>query len=178
MRIAFWLVVVGAAAWTIALVAGPVLRPDLDPLTAHPEAYAQGPWSLLMQAGYVGIAVAGVAAAFLARRHPVAAGLLAAFATGALVIGLLPPTSDATLADTLFRYAQLAPLAFLTAIAWISWRERRRGLRVLAALAWLVFLPLVFGEPPLGGILNRLADLAVGAWLVTFAWTATDAWER
>lgn len=170
MRTAGWLVLAGAGVWTAALLGGPLLRPDLDPLVDHPEEYALGPWALLMQAGYVGIADAGGAAAFLARRHRVAAALLAAFAAGALAIGLMPPTGGTTLADAVFRFAQLAPLAFLPAIAWISWRERRRGLIVLAAITWALFLPLVAGEPPLGGLLNRVADLAMAAWLVAFAW--------
>jgi hypothetical protein len=169
MRIAAWLVVAGAVAWSVALVLGPLLRPDLDPLTTHPETYAQGAWALLMRVGYVAIAIAGAAAAFVARRYRVAAALLAVFAAGALAIGLLPPTGEGTLADTVFGYAQLAPLAFLPAIAWLSWRERRPALLVLAVLAWLLFLPLVFGEPPFGGLLNRVADLVMAAWLTTFA---------
>ncbi|MEJ2579978.1 MAG: hypothetical protein P8Z68_12960 [Kineosporiaceae bacterium] len=49
----------GAAVWSAALLAGPVLRPDLDVLTTHPEAYADGAWGPLMRPGYAGIAVAG-----------------------------------------------------------------------------------------------------------------------
>jgi hypothetical protein len=169
MRIAAWVIVAGAAVWSAALIAGPFLRPDLDAITAHPEDYARGPWALLMQAGYVGIAVAGAAAAVLAARRRVAAVLLALFALGALTIGLLPPTGGTTPADDLFPYLQLAPLAFLPAIAWISWRERHKGLVLVAAVTWVLFLPLVLGEPPIGGMLNRAADLAMGAWLIAFA---------
>ena len=172
MRTTGWLVVAGAGAWSVALIVSPILRPDLDLLTAHPKTYAQGSWAPLMRAGYVGIAIAGAGSAFLARRYGIAAALLGLFAAGALLIGLLPPTGEATLADTLFPYAQLAPLAFFPAIAWISWRARRRALRISAALAWLLFLPLVLGEPPLGGILNRAADLLMAAWLAAFAWTS------
>ena len=122
-----------------------------------------------MRAGYAGIAIAGGAAAYLARSFRISAILLAVFAIGALLIGLMPPTGGTGLADELFPYLQLAPLAFFPAIAWISWRMRRRALVVLAALVWLLFLPLVVGEPPGGGIINRAADLAVGGWLATFA---------
>lgn len=128
-----------------------------------------------MQLGYVGIAAAGADTAFLARRYPFAAGLLAAFAVGACVIGLLPPGGEDTLADSVFPYAQLAPLAFLPAIAWISWNERGRRLRVLATLVWLLFLPLVLGDPAAGGILNRVADVAIGACVAAFALIARDA---
>jgi hypothetical protein len=163
------LVVAGAVVWSVALVAGPLLRPDLDPLTTHPETYAQGPWAPVMRFGYVAIAFAGAAAAWLARRHGAPALLLAAFATGAIVIGLLPPTGGDTIADRVFPIAQLAPLAFFPAIALISWRERRPALMVLTALVIVLFLPLAFGEPPFGGLLNRAADLAMAGWLSWFA---------
>jgi hypothetical membrane protein len=163
------LVLGGAFVWCSALLLGPALRPDLDPLTTHPETYALGPWGILMRLGYVGVAFAGFAAAYLARSSRVSAILLAVFAIGALLIGILPPTGEMDLADAIFPYLQLAPLAFLPAIAWSSWRMRRRALVALAALVWLLFLPLVGGEPPGGGIVNRAADLAMGAWLATFA---------
>jgi hypothetical protein len=163
------LVLGGAFVWCLALLLGPALRPDLDPLTTHPETYALGPWGLLMRLGYVGVAMAGGAAAYLARPSRVSAVLLAAFAIAALLIGLLPPTGEMDLADEVFPYLQFAPLAFLVAIAWSSWRTRHRALIVLAALVWLLFLPLAVGEPPGGGIVNRAADLAMGAWLATFA---------
>lgn len=173
MHRAEWLVIGGVAVWSIALVSGPVLRPDLNVLTAHPEDYAQGPWAVLMQAGYAGVAIAGLGAAFLARRRPVAAVLLALFGIGALALAILPPTGSqangGTFADSLFPYFQLAPLAFFPAIAWITWRERGRLLIATAAIAWLLFLPLVSGEPPSAGLLNRGADLAMAAWLVAFA---------
>jgi hypothetical protein len=113
--------------------------------------------------------VAGAGAAWLARRHGLPALLLALFAAGALVIGLLPPTDGDTLADRVFPIAQLAPLAFFPASAWISWRERRPPLVVLSALAFVLFLPLAFGEPPFGGLLNRVADIAIAGWLSLFA---------
>ncbi len=131
-----------------------------------------------MRVGYLAIAVAGAAAAYLARDYHIAAMLLVGFAAGTILIGLLPPTGEGTLPDTLFAYAQFAPLAFLPAISWISWRDRRRILLVLAVLAWLLFLPLMLGEPPLGGALNRAADLVLGAWLAAFAWTFTDRRAR
>ncbi len=173
MRTVARLVIGGATAWAAALIVGPTLRPDLDALTTHPETYAIGPWGPIMRAGYIGIALAGAGAAVLARRQRIAAMLFAAFAAGALLIGLLPPTGGSTLADAVFPYAQLAPLAFLPAIGWVSWRDRRTALRVLAVLVWLLFLPLVFGEPPAGGMLNRAADLAMAAWLATYATSAT-----
>ncbi len=160
--------------WSIALLSGPALRPDLDPWTTHPEAYAVGVWGPLMRLGYAGVAVAGWAAALLARRLRVAAALLAVFATGAFAIGLLPPTGRGDLADQVFPYLQVAPLAFLPAVAWISLRTGRRVLMALAALVWLLFVPLLVGEPALGGIINRAADLAMGIWLGVFAWTARD----
>jgi hypothetical protein len=174
VRIAAWLVIGGAAAWSAALVVGPLLRPDLDLLAAHPEDYAQGAWAILMRAGYAGAAIAGLGAAFLARRRPVAAAFLALFGIGALAIGILPPTdsgaSRGTPADRPFGFLQLAPLAFLPAIAWISWQERRRSLRALAAITWILFLPLL-AHPPGAGLINRAADLAMAAWLVAFAVT-------
>lgn len=169
MRVAALLVIAGAIVWSVALVAAPLLRADLDPLTTLPETYAQGEWALLMRAGYVAAAVAGSAAAWLARRHGLPALLLAAFAVGALVIGLLPPTGGDTIADRVFPIARLAPLAFLPAIAWISWRERRPALLVLTTLTVALFLPLVFGDLPFGGLLNRAADLSMAGWLSWFA---------
>ena len=163
------LVLGGAIIWCAALVLGPPLRPDLDPLSTHPETYALGQWGFLMRAGYAAVAIAGGAAAYLVRSSRVSAILLAVFAVGAFLIGLMPPTGGKGLADELFPYLQFAPVAFLPAIAWISWRMRRRALVVLAALAWLLFLPLVGGEPPGGGLINRAADLTMGAWLATFA---------
>ena len=161
--------------WSIALLSGPALRPDLDPWTTHPEeAYAVGVWGPLMRLGYAGVAVAGWAAALLARRLRVAAALLAVFATGAFAIGLLPRTGRGDLADQVFPYLQVAPLAFLPAVAWISLRTGRRVLMALAALVWLLFVPLLVGEPALGGIINRAADLAMGIWLGVFPWTARD----
>jgi hypothetical protein len=62
------LVLGGVVVWSAALVAGPLLRPDLDLLTAHPEDYAQGAWAIVMQAGYAGAAVAGLGATQVARR--------------------------------------------------------------------------------------------------------------
>jgi hypothetical protein len=164
----------GAVVWSIALLAGPVLRPDLDLLTTHPETYAHGAWGPLMRLGYAGIAVAGWSAAFLARRYRVPAVLLVLFAGGALTIGLLPPTDTGGPADQIFPYLQIAPLAFLPAIAWISWRTRRPWLLTLAALAWLLFLPLMSGQPVLGGIINRAADLVMGVWIGVFSWTERD----
>lgn len=168
------LVIGGAAVWSAALLAGPLLRPDLDLLDAHPEDYAQGAWAMVMRAGYAGVAVAGLAAALLARRRPVAAVLLAVFGLGALAIGILPPTSSeasgSTTADRLFPYLQLAPLALFPALVWISWRERTRSLVVLGAIAVLLFLPLL-GHPPASGLINRFADLAMGAWLIAYART-------
>jgi hypothetical protein len=169
VRAAALLVIAGAIVWSVALVAAPLLRSDLDPLTTHPETYALGDWALLMRAGYVAVAAAGAGAAWLARRYGLPALLLALFAAGALVIGLLPPTGGDTTADQVFPIAQLAPLAFFPAIAWISWRERRPPLLVLSALAIVLFLPLAFGEPPFGGLLNRAADLAMAGWLSWFA---------
>lgn len=163
------LVIAGAIVWSVALVAAPVLRPDLDPMTTHPETYAQGDWALLMRAGYVGAATAGAAAAWLARRHGLPALLLVLFAAGTLVIGLLPPTGGDTIAERVFPIAQLAPLAFLPASAWIARRERRLPLLVLSALAIVLFLPLASGEPPFGGLLNRAADLVMAGWLSWFA---------
>lgn len=164
----------GAVVWSAALLAGPVLRPDLDLLTTHPETYARGPWGPVMRLGYAGIAVAGWSAAFLARRYRAPAVLLAVFAAGALAIGVLPPTDTGGPADQVFPYLQIAPLAFLPAVAWISWRTRRRRLLALAVLTWLLFLPLMSGEPALGGIINRAADLAMGAWVGAFAGTERD----
>ena len=115
-----------------------------------------------MRAGYAAVAIAGGAAAYLVRSSRVSAILLAVFAVGAFLIGLMPPTGGKGPADELFPYLQFAPVAFFPAIAWISWRMRRRALVVLAALAWLLFLPLVSGEPPGGGLINRAADLAMG----------------
>ncbi len=163
------IVIGGVIVWCSALLLGPVLRPDLDPLTTHPETYALGSWGVLMRAGYAGVAIAGGAAAYLARSSRVSAILLAVFAIGALLIGLMPPTGGAGLADELFPYLQFAPLVLLAAIAWISWRMRRQALVILAALVWLLFVPLVVGEPPGGGMINRAADLAMGGWLATFA---------
>lgn len=92
----------------------------------------------------------------------------------AFVIGLLPPGDKGTLADAVFPYAQLAPLALLPSVAWVSRNGRRRPLLALAALVWLLFLPLVLGDPPVGGLFNRLADLAIGAWLAAFALIAAS----
>lgn len=169
------LALVGVAAWCGALLVGPLLRPDLDILRTHPETYALGAWGTLMRLGYAGMAVADWSAAFLAGRYRVAAVLLAVFGAGAMGIGLFPPTDTGSPADQVFPCLQFAPLAFFPAIAWISWRTRRRPLLVLAALAWLLFLPLVFGEPAVGGLLNGAADLAMGAWIGTFAWTERTA---
>lgn len=170
-RTATRLALAGVAVWSAALVLGPVLRPDLDVLTTHPETYATGAWGFLMRLGYLGAATAGGAVCFLARRFRVSALLLAVFAGGALGLGLLPPTDQGGLADEAFPYLQLAPLAFFPAIARISWRTRRRPLLALTVLAWVLFLPLVFGEPPAGGLVNRAADLAMGAWIAAFALT-------
>jgi hypothetical protein len=164
----------GAAVWSAALLVGPLLRPDLDVLTAHPETYALGAWGLVMRLGYVGVAIAAWSAAFLTARYRAAAVLLALFATGAFAIGLLPPTDTGGLSDQVFPYLQGAPLAFLPAIAWISWRTRRGWLGVLAVVAWLLFLPLAFGEPMNGGILNRGADLTMGFWLGALAVTERE----
>ena len=164
----------GAVVWSVALLSGPALRPDLDPWTTHPETYAIGAWGALMRLGYAGVGVAGWAAAFLARRYRVASALLAVFATCALAIGLLPPSGRGDFADQVFPYLQVAPLAFLPAVASISLRIRRRVLVALAAAAWLLFAPLVLGQPALGGIINRAADLAIGIWIGVFAWTARD----
>ena len=171
---AAWLVLGGVVVWSAALVAGPLLRPDLDLLTAHPEDYAQGAWAMVMQVGYAGAAVAGLGAALLARRWRVAAVLFALFGIGAFAIGVMPPTSSeasgGTLADQLFPYFQLSPLALFPAMVWISWHERRRSLVVFATIAVLLFLPLL-GHPPASGLLNRAADLAIAAWLIAFALT-------
>jgi len=175
MSIAARLTLAGTGVWTVALILGPLVRPDLDPITAHPEAYATGPWAPLMQAGYVGVALAGAGSAALAKRYRIPSALLVLFATGALVIGVLPPTGEEMLGDAVFPYAQLAPLALFPATAWISWRERRRGLLVPAVLLWLLFLPLVLGDPPGAGILNRAGDLAMAAWLAVFATSNTSA---
>jgi len=180
VRIGARLVVAGACIWSVALLSGPLLRPDLDVLTAHPEDYAQGSWAAIMRGGYLGAAIAGLAAALLTRRRPVASGLLALFGLGALAIAILPPSSSeasgGTVADSLFPVLQLAPLAFFPAIAWVSWSERRSSLIVLAVTAWLLFLPLL-GHPPNAGLLNRAADLAMAAWLIAFAatWSPGDA---
>lgn len=155
--------------WSVALVLGPVLRPDLDPLTAHPETYALGEWGFVMRLGYLGAAAGGAGAAFLARPLRVPAVLLGVFATGALGLALLPPTGAGGLADEVFPYLQVAPLALLPAIALIARRHGRRHLRVLAVLAWVLFLPLVIGDPPGSGLINRAADLAMAAWLAAFA---------
>jgi hypothetical protein len=165
------LALAGVALWCGALVAGPMLRPDLNIVTTHPETYALGAWGPLMRLGYVGFAIAGWSAAFLAARYRAPALLLTVFGVGTLCIGLLPPTDTGGLADQVFPFLQLAPLAFFPAVAWISWRTRRKMVLVLAALAWLLFLPLVFGEPAHGGIINRAADLAMGAWIGVFALT-------
>lgn len=175
-QVAVRLALAGAAVWSLALLAGPALRPDLNLVSTHPETYARGSWGLLMRLGYAGIAIGGWSAAFLARRYPIPAVLLAGFAAGALAIGVLPPTGAHTdgLADQVFPYLQTAPLAFLPAVAWISWRTRRRLLVALAALIWLLFLPLVTGDPATGGIINRAADLTMGAWIAAFAWSERD----
>jgi hypothetical protein len=168
------LVVGGVVVWAAALVAGPLLRPDLDLLTAHPEDHAQGAWSMVMRVGYAAAAVAGAGAALLARPRYLPAALLAVFGIGALAIGILPPTSSeangGTLADHLFPYLQLAPLALIPAMVWISWRERKRSLVAFATVAVLLFLPLL-GQPPASGLLNRAADLAIATWLAAFALT-------
>jgi hypothetical protein len=39
---------------------------------------------------------------------------------------------------------------------------------------WLLFLPLAFGEPMNGGILNRGADLTMGFWLGALALTERE----
>jgi hypothetical protein len=59
--------------------------------------------------------------------------------------------------------------AFFPAVALVSWRSRYRSLQVIAVIAVVLFLPLVLGEPPLAGILNRAADVAMAAWLIAFA---------
>ncbi len=161
----------GVALWSAALILGPVVRPDLDLVTSHPEDYARGPWGFLMRLGYAGIAVAAGAASYLARRFRVSSVLLAVFAVGALGIGIMPPTGGDGLADQVFPYLQYAPLAFFPAIARISWRVRRRPLPALAVLSWALFLPLVIGDPPGSGLLNRAADLALGAWIAAYAVT-------
>ncbi len=173
-EIAARLAIGGAVVWSVALLSSPALRPDLDPWTTHPETYASGAWGALMRLGYVGVGVAGWAAAFLARRYRVSSALLAVFATGALAIGVLPPSGRGGFADVVFPYLQVAPLAFLVAVASISLRARRRVLVAFAAVAWILFVPLVVGGPALGGIINRAADLAIGIWIGVFAWTVRD----
>lgn len=174
-RLAVRLSLGGAAVWCAALLVSPLLRTDLGVLSTHPETYALGDWGLVMRLGYAGLALAGWSAAFLAVRYRVAALLLVVFAIGALCIGLLPPRNSGGLADQVFPYLQTAPLAFLPAITWISWRTRRGWLAAFAALALVLFLPLTSGEPAHGGLINRGADLAMGLWLVAFAWTERDA---
>jgi hypothetical protein len=159
------IVLAGAATWAIALLVSVPLRPDLDPLTAHPEAYAAGPWDLVIRIGYTGLASAAAGLAFLVRAQRLPALLFGLFAVGAVLIGLLPPTGEDSLGDRLFPYAQLAPLAFFPAALWVSWREHRLDLRAMGVLALLLFLPLAIGEPPFGGMLNRSADMAMAAWL-------------
>jgi len=168
MRRAAAVMIAGAAVWIFALLIGPLLRPDLDPVTTHPEAWAIGPWAPVMRAGYLGIAGAGAGAAILVSRQRIAASLLLVFAVGALVIGLLPPGSGA-LADAVFPVAQLAPLALLPAMVLVSLDRRDPALRWLAVLTVGLFFPLVLGEPPAGGLINRAADLAMGAWLGALA---------
>jgi len=167
-----WFVVAGSATWACALVFGPLLRPDLDVLTTHPEDYAQGPFALVMRIGYAGAGLAGLGAAIIARRWRGAASVLAIFGLGALLIGVVPPTSSepggGAFADRIFPLLQLAPLAFFPAMAWISWRERSRLLLATGAISLLLFLPLL-GHPANSGVINRLADLAIAAWLAAFA---------
>lgn len=157
---------------------GPALRPDLNALTTHPETYATGEWGFLMRFGYLGAAIAAGAASVLARPFRVSALLLAVFAVGAFGLGLLPPTGADSLADHVFPYLQLSPLAYFPAIDSISWRTRRRPLLALAFLAWTLFLPLVIGEPPIGGLINRAADLVMGAWIAAFALDARHVSAR
>jgi hypothetical protein len=177
----------GAATFLVALVAMPLLRPDLDPLARWVAEYARGPLGWIMTVAYVGLAVAVWS---LARGLAVAGGfgrvgpaLLAVAGVGALVAAVLP--QDATTAGaavtTVGTVRQLALVpVFLSLFAALFLLTRRfrgrpgfaalhRPALLLTALSVAALALTFVADPAWRGLVTRGYDVAWTVWLLAVA---------
>lgn len=139
----------GVGAFVLASVAVHLLRPGLDGVAAQMSVYLVGPWSVLLQAGYMALAVGILAlAAGLYRVPPASARsaaplLLFAIAAPSLVVTALAPMrfpgEELRLVHLVHgTSAQAAFLCTTTAMVLQAWRLR-------AAPAWRRVAPALLG---------------------------------
>jgi hypothetical protein len=177
----------GAATFLAALVAMPLLRPDLDPMARWVAEYARGPLGWIMVVAYVGLAVAvwslarGLAAAGGFGR--VGPALLAVAGVGALVAAVLP--QDLTTADAAVttvgtvRQLALVPVFLSLFAALFLLTHHFRGRPAFAALhrpalalasLSVAALALTFvADPSWRGLVTRGYDVAWTVWLLAAA---------
>ena len=177
----------GAAVFLAALVAMPLLRPDLDPMARWVAEYARGPFGWIMIVAYVGLAVAVWS---LARGMAVAGGfgrvgpaLLAVAGLGALVAAVLPqdlttPGAAVTTVGTI-RQLVLVPvfLSLFAALFLLSRRFRgrpgfapfHRPALVLASVSVAALAVTFAADTSWRGMVTRVYDIAWTVWLLTTA---------
>lgn len=176
---------IGVSVFLIALVAMPLLRPDLDVWARWVGEYARGPFSGLMVGAYLALGV-GTLALALALRSVVSGRLgprvLALASLGAFVAALLPQdytdggvrTAVGTVRDLalipifvlLITALTLLTRAFFRQVEWRSIALPAAGLVIvaLAALGWAIAGPVESR-----GIAGRVWDGGWTAWLLLTA---------
>jgi hypothetical protein len=172
-------------AFLVALVALPLLRPDLDVLRRWVGEYASGPYGGLMNLAYVALGVGaealalGLARAGGGRLGPACLGVagLGAFMSAIL---LQDPTdgSPGTFAGTL-RQILLMPTFLSLTVALLSlsrrfgrspeWQPIARAALGLAIVAPLVFAVVVVAPPDWKGLAGRVFDFIWTTWLLLVA---------
>jgi hypothetical protein len=163
------LAMVGAGLYVVVIVVMPLLDPNLDIKSAHPEDYAAGRLGMAVNLSYAALAVglAALAGALLdVEWKAIVADLLLLLAAILCAALAIEPVGVARMGVVLIPVVALAAAPLTTALLLGRLFGRwKTGLTLLAALVAVAFIALVVSPSSLGGIVNRVFDALAGAWV-------------
>ena len=164
----------GAAIYVLVLLVLPLLEPQLDVRSAHPEDYATGGFGILVNLSYGALSLALFAIALVlwpCRSWKAVAPLL--FVPPAILCAALAVAPIAVARSGTVVFVGILGLAVGPLVNSIALRDsfgRARGLVVGLGVAVLVgFIGLAAAPDSVSGAVNRGIDVLAGVWVATAA---------
>lgn len=164
----------GAAMYVIALLALPILEPDLDVVSTHPEDYASGKYGILVNLSYgaLGVALAAIVLALWPGASWKATTLALLVPPALLCAALtLAPVAVARSGTAVFIGVLGLATGPLVSSVVLRLRFGKSSPLVVAlgAAVLVAFVLLAVTPEAIGGAVNRGFDALAGLWVVTAA---------